>query len=191
MLPINEQFSNAAKTTLEAQLSAFLALATKTFENVEKVADLNLNAAKASFEDSTVTTKQLLNAKNPQEFFSLSAAQAQPTIAKAIAYGRHLTSIASAAQADFTRTAEEQIAEASRKISEMVEGASKNAPAGSENVIAMFKSAFHNANAGYEQLSKSTKQAVEVMENNLNTAVNQFSQVAEKAAAATTRARNK
>lgn len=192
MLPFNEQFSTAAKTSIEAQLSAFLALATKTFESVEKVVDLNMTAAKASLEDTAVTTKQLLNAKDPQEFFSLSAAQTQPAVAKAIAYGRHLTSIASTAQAEFTRTAEEQFAEAGRKVSEIVEGASKNAPAGSENVIALFKSAFNNANAGYEQFTKNTKQAVEVIETNLNTAVNQFSQVAEKAAAATTtRARTK
>jgi len=58
---------------------------------------------------------------------------------------------------------------------------SKNAPPGSENVIAMVKSALGNANAGYEQFSKTTKQAMEVMEANVNSAVTQFSQVADRA----------
>ncbi len=182
MFNIPEQFSNVAKTNLETQLDLFTNLTSKAFESWEKVVDLNLNVAKASLEDSSITARQLLTAKDPQEFFSMSAAQAQPTAAKAIAYGRHLAGIATSAQAEFTRTAEEQIAEAGRKVSALVDDVSKNAPAGSENVIAIVKSAIGNANAGYEQFSKTTKQAVEVMEANLNTAANQFTQAAEKSA---------
>lgn len=189
MFPMNEQFTNAAKANLEAQLSILTALTAKAFESVEKVVDLNLNAAKASLEDSAVAARQLLAAKDPQEFLSLTAAQAQPTAAKAIAYGRHLAGIASTAQAEFTRAAEEQIAETGRKVSALVDDVSRNAPAGSENVIAIMKSAIGNASAGYEQLTKTTKQAVEVMEANLNTAVNQFSQAAEQTAGSAGRAR--
>jgi phasin family protein len=183
MFPMNEQIATATKANLEAQLSILTALTAKAFESMEKVVDLNLNAAKASMEDSAVAAKQLLAAKDPQEFLSLTAAQAQPSAAKAIAYSRHLASIASTAQAEFTRAAEEQIAETGRKVSALVDDVSKNAPAGSENVIAIMKSAIGNASAGYEQLTKTTKQAVEVMEANLNTAVNQFSQAAEQTAA--------
>ncbi|HJV79324.1 TIGR01841 family phasin [Noviherbaspirillum sp.] len=182
MFNIPEQFSSVAKANLEAQLSLITSLTTKAFESMEKVVDLNLNVAKASLEDSSIAAKQLLSAKDPQEFFSLSAAQAQPTAAKAIAYGRHLAGIATSAQAELTRATEEQIAEAGRKVSALVEDASKNAPAGSENVIAIVKSAIGNANAGYEQFTRSTKQAVEVMEANMNSAVSQFTQAAEKTA---------
>jgi phasin family protein len=181
MFPINEQFVNAAKSNFENQLAIFTTLTSKTFESLEKIADLNLNAAKASLEDSAVTARQLISAKDPQEFFSLTAAQAQPTAAKAIAYGRHLAGIATSAQSEFTRATEEHIAETGRKVSALVEDVSKNAPAGSENVVAIFKSAIGNANAGYEQFTKTTKQAAEVLEANLNNAVTQFSQVAEKA----------
>lgn len=182
MFNLPEQFSSVAKANFEAQLSLITSLTSKAFESVEKVVDLNLNVAKASLEDSSIAAKQLLSAKDPQEFFSLTAAQAQPTAAKAIAYGRHLAGIATSAQAEFTRAAEEQVAEAGRKVSALVDDVSKNAPAGSENVIAIVKSAIGNANAGYEQLSKSTKQAVEVMEANMNSAVSQFSHAAEKTA---------
>lgn len=184
MFAFSEQLSNATKTTFENQLAAFTALTGKAFESVEKVVELNITAAKASLEDSAATAKQLLAAKDPQEFFTLAAAQAQPNVAKAIAYGRHLATIASTAQAEFARTAEEQVAEASRQVNTFVDDVSKNAPAGSENVVAIVKSALGNANAGYEQISKTTKQAVEVMEANLNSAVSQFTQAAEKTAGA-------
>ncbi len=49
-------------------------------------------------------------------------------------------------------------------------------------MVAMMKSALGNANAGYEQLTKTTKQAVEALEGNLNSAVSQFTQAAEKTA---------
>jgi phasin family protein len=180
MFTLPDQFSAVAKANLEAQLSLFTNLTSKAFESVEKVVDLNLNAVKASLEDSSIAAKQLLTARDAQEFFSLTAAQAQPAAAKAIAYGRHLAGIATSAQAELTRAAEEQVAEAGRKVSALVDDVSKNAPAGSENVIALVKSAFGNANAGYEQLSKTTKQAVEAMEANMNSAANQFAQATEK-----------
>ena len=94
----------------------------------------------------------------------------------------HLATIASTTQAEFTRAAEAQIAETNRKVLALVDEVSKNAPAGSEQMVAMMRSALGNANAGYEQLTKTTKQAVEALEGNLNNAVSQMTQVAEKSA---------
>lgn len=181
MFAIPEQFSAASKANFEAQLALITALTNKAFEGVEKIVDLNLNVAKASLEESNAAAKQFLTAKDPQEWMSVAAAQAQPNAEKALAYGRHLAGIASGVQAEFTKAAEAQIAETSRKVLDLVEEVSKNAPAGSENAVAMIKTAIGNANAGYEQLTKTTKQAVETMEANLNTAVTQFAQPGQKA----------
>ncbi len=180
MFAIPEQFSNATKANFEAQFAMFASLTSKAFEGIEKLVDLNINAAKATLEESSVATKQLLSAKDPQEFFSLSAAQAQPSAEKALSYGRQLASIAAGTQAEFSKAAESQIAETNRKVISLVDEVSKNAPAGSENAVAIIKSAIGNANAGYEQLTKTTKQAVEAMETNLNAAVTQFTQAAQK-----------
>lgn len=180
MFSIPEQFSNATKANFEAQFAIFSALTNKAFEGVEKIVDLNLTAAKASLEESSITAKQLMSAKDPQEFFSLASAQAQPTAEKTMAYGRHLANIASSTSAEFSKAAETQIAETNRKVISLVEEVSKNAPAGSENAVAMFKSALGNANAGYEQFSKTAKQAAETIEGNVAQAVNQFSAAAAK-----------
>jgi phasin family protein len=180
MFAIPEQFSNATKANFEAQIALLTELTNKTFESFEKIVDLNTNAFKSTIEESNATAKQLLAAKDPQEFFALSASQAQPNAEKALAYGRHLASIASAAQAEFTKAAETQIAENSRKVVALVDEVTKNAPAGSETVVAFIKSAIGNASAGYEQLSKTTKQAVDTLEANINTATSQFVQAAEK-----------
>lgn len=178
MFTIPEQFSAASKASFEAQLALITTLTNTAFESVEKVVDLHLNVAKTSLEESSAAAKQFLSVKDPQEWLALATAQAQPNAEKALAYGRHLAGIASGVQAEYSKAAEAQIAETSRKVLEIVEEASKNAPAGSENAIALIKSAIGNANAGYEQLTKTTKQAVEAMEANVNMAATQFAQPA-------------
>lgn len=174
MFAIPEQFSNATKANFESQFAIYNTLTSKAFEGVEKLVELNMTAVKASIEESSATARQLLAAKDAQEFFTLSAAQAQPTAEKAISYGRQLASIAAGTQAEFSKAAEVQIAETNRKVINLVDEVTKNAPAGSENVVALVKATIGNANAGYEQLTKTTKQAVEAIETNLNAAVNQF-----------------
>lgn len=182
MFAIPEQFSNATKANFESQFAIFSSLTTKAFEGMEKLIELNLTAAKASLEESTNTARQLLAAKDPQEFFSLTAAQAQPTAEKAMSYSRQVAAIAAGTQAEFTKAAEAQIAETNRKVITLVDEVTKNAPAGSENVVAAIKASIGNANAGYEQLTKNTKQAVEAMETNANAAVAQFAQAVPKTA---------
>ncbi|MBI3283952.1 MAG: phasin family protein [Burkholderiales bacterium] len=182
MFSVPEQFSAATKANFDAQLALMTALTGKAFEGVEKFVELNMTVAKTSFEESTATAKQLLAAKDPQEFFSLTAAQAQPVAEKVLAYSRHLANITSSTQAEFTHAAETQIAETNRKVMALIEEVSKNAPAGSEQVVELFKTAVDNANASYDHLSKTTKQAVEALEANLNSTVSHISQATNKAA---------
>jgi len=163
MFPIQDQISVTAKANLEANLALYTSLSNKTMESIEKLFSLNLSAVKATMEESSAATRQILAAKDP-----LIAAQTKPNYEKAIAYGGHLANIASSAQAEFTKAAEAQIAQVSRKVSELIEEASRNAPAGSEGMVAVVKTALGNASNGYEQFTKTAKQAVEALEANLN-----------------------
>ena len=181
MFTIPEQFSAAAKTNLESQIALLTALTGKAFESVEKVIELNMTVAKAALEESTSNVRQLLAAKDAQEFIALSTSQTQPNAEKAASYGREVMTIVSGLQAEVTKAAENQIGEHNRKLASLVDEVSKSAPAGSENVVAFMKTAIANANAGYEQLTKSTKQAVETMGANMNNAATQMSQAASKA----------
>ena len=186
MFTVPEQFTTATKATFEAQIATMTAFAQKAFANVEKVVELNMTVAKQSFVDSTAAAQQLMSAKGPQEFIALTTANAKPNVEKALAYGRELAAIAAAAQADFSRDAEVQIADTRRQVASLVDDVAKNAPAGSESVVAMVKTAMGNANAGYDQLSKNAKQAADVIEANVTSTVSKFSQGADKAAATRT-----
>ena len=185
MTTYTEQFSAAAKANAEAQIALFNQLASKTFEGVEKLVDLNLKAAKSSLEETQAAAQKLFSAKDPQEFFTLTSSHAQPTLEKSVAYSRHLSGIFSSTQAELTKAAEAQIAEVNRKVVALIDEAAKNAPAGSEQAISILKSTIGNLSAGYEQFTKNAKQAAEVLVANVTNAVDQISQAGAKVTRAT------
>lgn len=167
---IPEQFADAAKAHFEAQLQMFNALTSKVFEGVEKVIELNVTAAKEAVGEISSVAREMGAAKDPQAFLSTSVPQVQPNAEKALDYGRHLTEIGQSIHTEFAVAAETQIAETRKKLVSLVEEAAKNAPAGSESTIAMMQSILGNADTGYEQLMKSSRQAAETLQKNVQTA---------------------
>ena len=164
----------------KASIETLMGLTSKAFEGVEKIVELNLSASKAAMAESAEHAKAMLSVKDAQELMALQSGLLQPLAEKTAAYSRHLYDITTGSTAEMTKAFEGQAAETQKKLMSLVEEATKNAPAGSENAVAMLKSAIGNANAGYEQFSKTSKQAVEAIEANLTSAVNQFTQAAEK-----------
>jgi phasin family protein len=179
-----DQFSNATKATFETQMAAMNDLANKALKSVSDLVELNVATIKSSMEHSSAAAQQMLAAKDAQEFFSLTAANAQPNTEKAVEYARHLADITSKAQAEFTKATEIRIAETSRQVTSLIEDLAKSAPAGSENAIAMLKTTMANAHAGYEQMTKAAKQAGVAMEDNLSQATKHFTAATEKPAKA-------
>lgn len=186
MLPNAEPFTSATKALLESQIAAFNTLGDKTIKGMEKAIALNLAAAKEYAEESNIAAQRLFSSKDPQAFFSLASAQAKSAAEKMSSYNRDLADIAAEIRDEFTKAAETQLTETKSKIAALVNDITKNAPAGSEPMVAMLKSAIDNASAGYEQLSKSTRQAVETAEAQVISATEQFSQGAGKSVNKTT-----
>ncbi|NMM36829.1 MAG: TIGR01841 family phasin [Glaciimonas sp.] len=185
MATIQEQFLEASKSHFEAQLAMINSLTAKVFGEAEKIITLNVNAAKATFEDSAAAGQELLAAKDAQDFLKISASQTQPSAEKAMAYSRELASITAASQKELTKAAEAQIAETSEKLTKMIAELTKNAPAGSESMVEMLKSLVANTNAGYDQMLNTTKKAAETLEENVAKASKSFADVAQKSTAKT------
>lgn len=173
MIPMQQQLSAAARVQAEAQLAWTQDWMRTAIESAERLMRLNIAAVRASVQESSSTASEMLEARSAHEAMSLMRAQTGPTIGKAIAYGNHLVGIASEAHAEMTRCAETRIAEAGRRTGEFIEEASRTVP-GSEPFLAWMKAAIGNASSGYESLNRSSRQAVEVLESNVNAAVNQI-----------------
>ena len=186
MFTIPEQLSAAVKTNYDAQLAMITALTRASYHSVAKMIDLNVNVAKTSLAESSAIAKQLLSAKSPQEWFTMTVSQAQPNAEKALAYGSNVAGIVAKTQAEFTKAVEEKMAETNRCVMALVDEVAKNVPGGSENAMALVKSAIGNTNAGYEVLTKTTQQAIGALEANLTTSKSEFLKVVEKAASSAT-----
>lgn len=186
MFPMQDQISEAAKANLAAHYDLYSSLTNQTFDSAVKLINLNVTAVRATLEESALTAKQFLSAKDPQELFTMVAAQAKPNLEKALAYSNHVVNITSSAQAEITQAAEKQFAALRDSMNYLVENASSQTPAASQDVASMMKAAVSNANETYSQIAKAGKQAVEAAEANVNTAVNQVAASSAATAAATT-----
>ncbi|MTV40032.1 phasin family protein [Duganella radicis] len=108
MSSITEQFSAATKSQLEAQFQIFSTIANTAVGSAEKVIALNLSTTKASVEKSSAAAKRLLTAKDPKEFFTLSTSE-PASFDGLLAYGRELYSIASTAQNELIKSAQDTL----------------------------------------------------------------------------------
>lgn len=171
MFPIHDHLSAATKASMEANLAMYTALTSRMLESAEELIKLNFSSTQSSLQDSMAAAKARLAAQDAQEYFSLLRAHAKPNMNKAIAYGGHFVSIVSGLHSDFGTAVEAQIAAASNKVNELVEEVTSNAPAGSETMMAVVKSVLGNSGNGYEQFTRTAKQAMEALEANLNSAI--------------------
>jgi len=170
----------------KANMETLLGLTSKAFKGVEKIVELNMTASKAAMAEAGDHAKAVLSVKDAQELIALQSSLLQPLAEKTAAYSRHLYDIATSSTAEFTKTVEAQAAEAQKKFTGLIDTAAKNAPAGSETAVAVFKSAVSAANNALESVQKAVKQATDVAESNFNTvtanAVNAAKTVAKKRA---------
>jgi phasin family protein len=151
----------------KGQIDTIYALSHAVFGATEKVADLNIAAAKALLDESSETAQSYLSVKDAKDLVALNASFAQPALEKFVSYNRNLYSIATAAGAEISKIIEVRIADANRKVAEMVDFAAKNAPAGSESAVSLIKNAVAATNTAYDTFSKAAKQAVSVAESNI------------------------
>jgi phasin family protein len=163
-----EQFVAARKASIET----LFGLTHKAFEGVEKLVELNLQVAKTTLSEVAETTQAALSVKDAQELLALQAGLLQPAAEKAAAYSRHLYDIVAGTNAEFTKATESTLADSQKKVLALVDGAVKNAPAGTESAVALVKSAVAAANNAYESVHKAAKQATEVAEANFTAITN-------------------
>ena len=163
-----EQIVASHKATLET----LFGLTNKAFEGVEKLVELNVTASKAALTEAAGTAQAVLSVKDAQELLALQAGLFQPLAEKTAAYSRHLYDIASGTGAEFGKAFEAQATDAQKKFLAVVDNAAKNAPAGSETAVAVFKSAISAGNNALESVQKAVKQATEVAEANFNAVAN-------------------
>ncbi len=145
-------------------LNFALFYANTAFDGFERLALLNLAAARSVFEASLSNVSAILGAKDVNALVSLQKGLASPSIEKGMEYSRNVIAIATEAKDKIAKEVEVHVADTNAKVSGLVEKALASAPAGSEVAVAAVKTAIKTANEAYEGLNKAAKQAAEVAE---------------------------
>ncbi len=163
MVNTPEQMIQFHKATFEM----FQAVALKSLEGVEKLAELNIQAVKASLTESNEQFQAVLEAKDPKEVAGVAMAGAQPGTDKVTAYAKHVYEISNDCGTEIAKLFEKQFADSNKQFVDAIDMMAKNAPAGTEGVVTLVQSAMSAANTAYDQVNKATKQAVELAETNV------------------------
>ena len=161
-----EQFAASNK----AAVDSLLAVANTALATAERIAALNLGAARTALEDSATATRAVLGAKNPNEAAALQSSLVQPAVEKAVSYSRSLYEISSESQQQLAKMLEAQFADFQKQVAGLVEQATKAAPAGSEGIVAAMQGAIAAANSAFSNMTTMTKQFTETAQANMTAA---------------------
>jgi len=166
----------------KANVDVAVRIAGVALQGVEKLVDLQMEAAKAALAESANSVRALSAVKDPKDLAALRASLVQPNIEKATAYARSVYGVAAATQSELAKLIETQVSEFNRSFATAIDKSSKSAPAGSEFAVTALKSAVAAANAAYDNLSKVAKQFAQITEANVNSAAQAAAPSRKKAA---------
>jgi phasin family protein len=168
MFAFPDQFVALHRQSLESAQAIALA----SFAGFEKLTQLNVQAAKASLEENVQKGVALLETRDVKALTESMSASAQPASDKFTAYAKHVYEIASETGSEISKVVEKQLGEGNRQVTAAIEALARNAPAGSEGVVTLVKSAVTAANSAFDQVNKATRQVVELTEANVANATN-------------------
>jgi phasin family protein len=164
-----EQFVALQRRYLESAQ----AIAMASFAGFEKLTELNVQAAKASMEESVQRSISLLESKDAKALTDTFTESAKPPGDKFTAYAKHVYDIASETRAEISKVLEDQFSEGNRQLVASLESMAKNSPVSSDGVVTMVKSAITAANATWGQVSKVSHQVAETTDATVENATNE------------------
>jgi phasin family protein len=171
-----EQFAAANKAAVDSLLS----VANTALASAERIATLNLETARSVLEDSVSNTKALLGAKDVKEAITIQASLTQPSVEKAVAYGKSVYEISAQTQEQLAKMVEAQFGDFQKSVAGMLEKAAKSAPAGSDVAVAAVQSAIAAANSAFDNMRKAAQQVTEMTQSNIAAATSATAKAVKK-----------
>jgi phasin family protein len=147
--------SELGRAALEAATSATRI----SMDSAERAVNVQLQYAKGALEQAALTARAVGQARDVQELFSLRARIAENAVENAVGYTRSLYEVASEAQAEYSRLAEERMGRFQQAVTETVDQAARTAPAGGDIAVAAIKSQLAAATAAFDSFTKAARHA--------------------------------
>ncbi|MFJ4292981.1 phasin family protein [Cupriavidus sp. NPDC089707] len=159
----SDQFAAVHKNNL-ANLER---LSNTALEGIQKLAELNLQAARASLAEGQEGLRAATAGNDLRDALAVPGNLPQASAEKAISYAQRVCEIASQAHAELAKAVEDQYEQHHRNVQAFVDTFVKNAPAGSEAITALLQSTVDAANHSYRAAQAITQQMADVTTANL------------------------
>jgi len=141
--------------------SAALVAASKAariqMDSAERAIAVQLEYAKGALKQATINARAVSQVKDVQELLALRTRIAENTVENLMGYSRSLYEVASEAQSEYSRLAEERMASFQQAMTETVDQAAKGAPAGSDVAVTAMKSQLAAATAAFDTFTKAAR----------------------------------
>lgn len=128
-----------------------------TLDSAERTIAVQLEYAKGALAQAAINAKAVSQVKDVQALLALPNRLAETAIENMMGYSRSLYEIASDAQAEYSRLAEERMARFQQAVTESVDQAAKAAPAGGDVAVAAMKSQLAATTAAFDSFTKAAK----------------------------------
>jgi len=149
--------ANPLSEISSATVDAAARLAKVSMDSAERAMAVQLEYAKGALSQATLNAKALAGAKDVQELMALRSRIAENTLENLMGYSRSLYEVASEAQSEFSKLAEERMSSFQRAVTESVDQAAKSAPAGGDLAAAAIKSSLAATTAAFDTITKAAK----------------------------------
>jgi len=148
------------------QVNALKSVGQTLISAAEKLSSLNVSAGRSAIDSATEAAQSLSGVKDPHDLMAVSGATARPSVEQLTSYARGLIGIASGVSTEIGKVVERQVADSNRRMAELLDYASRNAPPGSEQTVAMLRGALTAGNTAFETLTKASRQTADWAEAN-------------------------
>jgi phasin family protein len=128
-----------------------------SMDSAERAINVQMEYAKGALEQATHTARAVSQVKDVQTLLSLRSRIAENTLENLVGYSRSLYEVASGAQSEYSKLAEERMASFQQAMTETVDQAAKSTPAGGDLAVAAMKSQLSAATAAFDSFTKAAK----------------------------------
>jgi phasin family protein len=125
-----------------------------SMDSAERAISVQLEYAKGAVSQATLNAKALAGAKDVQELMALRTRIAENALENIMGYSRSLYEVASEAQTEFSKLAEERMSSFQQAVTQTVDQAARSAPAGGDIAAAAIKSSLAAATAAFDTFTK-------------------------------------
>jgi len=157
----------------QAAYDTAMSYARASLASAEQLLRLNLETARATLDQASRATRDLMSVSDPQQFVQARTKLAQDNMQQAAAYAQSVYAIVSQAQREMSKLFEDQISRISKDMTAGAASLGKDAP-GSELQSAALKSTLAASSAMMESLNQATRQFAELSESTMKAAAAQM-----------------